>query len=291
MRRFLDLHTHSLFSDGTLKPAQIIELAESKRLAGIALTDHDTTEGLSAARTAARKFPSLKFVPGVEISARFPGRMLHIIGLGIDEKAPVLQASLQRLREARNERNPKIIDRLQSFDLDITMAEVLATARKMRGGRTEQIVGRMHIAETLRQKGFVKTTREAFDKYIGEDAPGYVDKECMSPREAVAAIRSAGGVAILAHPVHLNYRNTAQLEQIIREMVAIGLEGIEAYHGDHSPEQVRLYLQIAMKHKLLVTGGSDFHGSAKPAATLGRPRVPLSVVIGHPLGEKLLGGD
>ena len=287
MRRFVDLHTHSVASDGSLPPEEIVRLAEAKRLAAVALTDHDTVAGLGPARKAASEFPSLQFVAGVEISARFPTGTMHIMGLGIDESSPELRETLERLRAARNQRNPKLVARLQRLKLEITMDDVLAVAKDVRGGRGGQIVGRMHIAETLRRKGYVKSAKEAFAKYIGLGCPAYVDKERLSPRQAIAAIRAAGGVAILAHPVHLNCRNRAELERVMRELIAAGLEGIEVYHTDHTVDQTRLYLELACRYHLLVTGGSDFHGAAKPEAMLGRPRVPMASLVASGLAERL----
>ncbi len=229
-----------------------------------------------------------RFIPGVEISAKFPTGTLHILGLGVDEEASGLRGMLDGLREARDERNPRIIARLRQLGLEITMGDVRAAARAMRGGRSEPVLGRMHIAEALRCTGCVKSTAAAFDRYIGDGGPAYVDKERLSPRQAISAIRSSGGIAVLAHPAQLRCANRAQLERTVRELVDAGLGGIEVYHSDHAPDQVRLYLRLARRYGLTVTGGSDFHGASKPGVRLGRPRVPLAAVAAGPGAEKLL---
>ncbi len=288
MRDFVDLHTHSTASDGALRPDELVELADKKRLAAIALTDHDTTEGLPAAIIAARKYPELHFIPGVEISAQFPGGALHILGLGIQEDSAGLQEILRRLREAREQRNPKIIAKLQQLGLDIDISDVRAAARDIRAGEERQIIGRLHIAEALRRKHLVSSNTEAFAKYIGARGAAYVDKERLSPSSAIAAIREARGVPVLAHPAQLNCGNRAQLERIVRELISLGLEGLEVYHTDHTPQQTRGYLDLCRRYELLPTGGSDFHGLTKPEGALGRPRVPISIIADAPFAKGLL---
>jgi len=288
MRRFVDLHTHSTFSDGVLSPEELVRRAEGKRLAAIALTDHDTTGGLARARAAAADLPNLQFIPGVEVSAKFPGGTLHILGLGIDEHAGPMSALTERVAASRRQRNPKIIARLQQLGLDITMDDVTATANSRRTEAAEaEIVSRLHIAETLRRKGHVRTTDEGFRRFVGTGAPGFVEKERPAPRRVIAAIRESAGVAVLAHPPQLNYANRAQLERILRDLIGDGLNGLEVYHTDHSPEQVRLYLDLARRFDLAVTGGSDYHGPAGAEAALGRPRVPVAAVAGE-LAERYL---
>jgi len=275
MRRFVDLHTHSSASDGQAAPAELVQMAEARRLAAVALTDHDTIEGLPAARQAAHACPSLRFVPGIEVSANLSGGSLHILGLGIDETAPSIQNLASRLRRARTDRNPKIVDNLQALGLDVTMDDVFAAAG---GSADAHVVSRVHIAQALLRKGCVRSVAEAFEKYIAKGRPAYVERRRLDPPETVAAIHGAGGVAVAAHPVQWNCRNRAQTERIVRSLIRAGLDGIEAYHSDHSPQQTRQYLDLARRFGLGVTGGSDFHGPAKPHVKLGRPRVPLAVL-------------
>ncbi|MGC9453466.1 MAG: PHP domain-containing protein [Phycisphaerae bacterium] len=276
MRRLVDLHTHSTCSDGQYEPAEVVRLAERTRLAAVALTDHDTLAGIPEARRTACELDELRFVAGIEVSAKFPNGTLHILGLGIDEQAPSIVRLARRLREARNARNPRMIRRLQDMGVRVSLDDVRLVAGA-EDSDENRIVGRLHMAETLRRKGFVATTREAFDRYVGRDAPAYVDKEKMDPAETISAIREAGGAAVLAHPVQLGVADN-ELEPLVRSFMDAGLNGIEAYHSDHNPSQVRSYLELADRLGLFVSGGSDFHGSAKPHAALGRPRVPLSMV-------------
>ncbi len=280
MRRFVDLHTHSTASDGMADPAELVRLADEQGLAAVAITDHDTTAGLAEAQAAAENFPELQFIPGAEVSAQFPNGVLHILALDIDPQAPALTNLLEQLRQARRQRNPQIAERLRSLGMEITLADAEAIAGQA------GVVGRLHFAMAMQQKGFVKTLGEAFGRFIGDGGPAFVDKERISPRDAIGAIRQAGGVAVLAHPKQLHCTNDAQLERILREFISHGLNGIEAYHSDHDIRQTRLYLDMAIKHNLTVTGGSDFHGSCKPNVTLGRPRVPLAALSGQ-LAEKI----
>jgi len=288
MRRYVDLHTHSTASDGSLTPSELVRQAVACRLPVMALTDHDTTEGLAEARQTARQSHGIKFIPGVEISARSATGTLHILGLGIDENCDELLSVLQELRLARRRRNPRIIARLQELGIDVTMADVLEVVGLTGVRPSERIVSRLHIAEAMRRRGYVSDLDEAFAKFIGNGGPAYVDKERLAPRRAIQAIRSAGGLAVLAHPVQLGCRNSAQLERVVRELVSAGIQAIEAYHSDHTPHQTKLYADLAARLKLAVTGGSDYHGKAKPNVALGRPRVTFSQVFNHPLARQLL---
>jgi len=276
MRRFVDLHTHSTASDGSLSPEKLVALAARKRLAAMALTDHDTIDGLAAARAAARRYPRLRFVTGIEVSAQPPSGTLHILGLGIDEKSRPLLELAEFLRAARARRNPEIIARCRRLGLNIHMDDVLAAAAAC--GSPQEVISRLHIAKALRKNRCVRSMQEAFDLYLARGGAAYVERERMSPGDTIAAIRAAGGLAVLAHPVQLNYGDLAQLERIVRELIDYGLEGIEAYHSSQGGRRVRQYLELAERFGLAVTGGSDFHGSGKPNVLLGRPRVPMSVI-------------
>lgn len=276
MRRFCDLHTHSRASDGSLAPAELIELAERKRLAGVALTDHDSLAGLKEAARRAEAFPSLTFIPGIEVSAVFPRGTLHILGLCIDPASAAAARLAEQLRQSREARNPQMIARLRQLGLDITLEDVIAQAGSADPDR--RIVGRLHMAAALVAKGHARDVPDAFARYIGLGGPAYVDKERMTPAEVIAAIHDAGGLAVLAHPVHLEYDNFAECERIVRSFVHAGLDGIEAYHSDHRDVDTRFFLDLARRLGLVVTGGSDFHGAAKPAVKLGRPPVPAAVM-------------
>jgi hypothetical protein len=281
-RRFCDLHTHSTASDGTYVPGEVIDAAERLSLAAVALTDHDTTAGLEAAAERAKAYPDLLFIPGIEVSARWPGGTLHILGLGVEAASRELLELTDYLRDCRDRRNPEMLRRLRDQGIASDMDDVRACLPDRKGAGPD-IVSRVHIAEALRRKGVVKDRREAFERYVGQGAPAYVEKERLSPGRAIGAIRDAGGTAVLAHPVQLRTSNHAQMERALRELRDAGLGGIEVYHSDHSPERTRLYLDLAKRFGLGISGGSDFHGFGKPDVLLARPRVPVSVV-----GEELL---
>jgi len=286
MRQFVDLHTHSTASDGSLAPAKLIAAAERRRLAAIALTDHDTFDGLAEAQHAAERFPNLTFVPGVEVSARPPSGTLHILGLGIDPASRPVQELAEFLRHSRDERNPRIVARLQALGLAIDMDDVLAAAE--RAGSARKIISRAHIGQALLDKKLVRNRQEGFDRYLKRGAAAYVDRRRHTPRQTLRAIRDAGGIAALAHPVQLACDNLAQLERILRQLMDCGLEAIEVYHSDHTPLQTGRYIRLAKKLGLAVTGGSDFHGGIKAHAKLGHPRVPLAA-LDSALAERLLG--
>jgi hypothetical protein len=293
LERFVDLHTHSSASDGALSPAQLVGLARRQGLAGLALTDHDTTAGLVEATEAARAV-GIGFVAGVELSARYQPGVMHILGYGIDPGERTLSELLAWFRANRDERNPQMIRKLQDAGVEIEMADVLAVA----GGEpdadparpsAERSIGRLHIAEALRRRGHCRDHRDAFERFIGRGAVGYVAKAYRSPAEVIAAVRSAGGLAVLAHPSQLKCRNRSQLETVVRGLISHGLEGIEVYHSDHSPEQTRQYLDLARQLGLAMTGGSDFHGVSKPEISLGHPALPLAAVSDE-VGQRLWPG-
>jgi len=276
MRRFVDLHTHSTASDGTVRPAELISRADGASLAGVALTDHDTTEGVAEARAAAVGCPELRFVAGIELSVRFGGGTMHLLGLGIDEAAASLRKLADRVRAAREQRNGKILAKLQQMGVAIEMSDVLAAAG--RADAAGGIVSRVHIAQTLCRLGCAATLEEAFARYIGSEAGAYVAKWRPEPADAIGCIRDADGAAVLAHPSQLGCGDGDRLARIVRSLIDAGLEGIEVYHPEHSDEQTRGYLELARRFDLLAAGGSDYHGSIKPHVRLGHPRVPVSVL-------------
>jgi hypothetical protein len=277
MRRFVDLHTHSTASDGACEPDEVVRLAEARRLAAVALTDHDTLDGVARATEAAREFPRLRFITGIEVSARFTPGTLHILGLGIDPAAAALRGIIEQLLQARVERNPRIIAKLQALGMGIGMEDVQAAALA-ETHPNKRVFGRLHIALALARKGVVAGVREAFDRFLDKGRPAYVEKERLAPAEVIGAIRAAGGAVVLAHPVHLECANRSELERVVRSFMRSGLDAIEVYHSDHDDRQTRMYLDLARRLGLGITGGSDFHGANKPGARLGRPRVPLGVI-------------
>lgn len=287
-RRFVDLHTHSTASDGSLPPAQVILAAEGRKLAAVALTDHDTIAGLEAASRAAAGL-EVKFVPGIEVSARWPGGTLHLLGLGIDPFGEGIRKLSAGMLQARSDRNPRMLARLRELGIAVEMSDLLAMKGPPGGAGAEGVVvGRLHMAQLLVARGAVRTVKEAFDRYLGPGGAAYVDKERLDPRDVIAAIKSSGGLAVLAHPVQLGCANAAQLQRVVKDFADLGLDGIEAYHTDHDDRMTRRCMDLARQFGLGVTGGSDFHGQGKPEATLGKPPVPVAVLTER-FRQRLLG--
>ena len=270
----IDLHVHTTASDGTLTPTEIVKYAMSKNLRAIAITDHDTVDGLEEAVDTANLL-NFEVIPGIEISVEYKGSEMHILGYYLDYKAPKLLSTLARLRDFRNDRNPRIISKLQELGCKISLAEVAAEA----GGR---VIGRPHIAAALFKKGYVSSKQEAFDKYLAFGQAAYVKKERLQPQEGIALILEAGGIPVLAHPLFLPEVGCAQLAELVKKLREYGLQGIEAYYPGHSPQDTGEYVRIAEKHGLLVTGGTDFHGANKPEIELGSGtgglQIPYSLV-------------
>jgi len=279
---YVDLHTHSTASDGTLSPTDLMRAAKAADLAGIALTDHDTGNGLKEAAAEAARL-GIRFVPGIEISADYPSPgQLHILGHFIDPDSPGLPKMSKILLDARNERNPKIIARLNQLGCNITMAQVEAIAREKVPPGTPVVIGRPHIAEALVRANCVASLKQAFEVYLGTTGSAYFPKERLSPRQAIECIHDAGGLATIAHPVHLKADNPAHLATIVNHLAEAGMDGIEVWHSDHDERMSALVLDLAKRYNLLPTGGSDFHGSPKPDVVLGRGkqnvRVPVDVL-------------
>ena len=262
----IDLHIHSTASDGTCTPEQILKTASELELGAIAITDHDTVKGVGDALQAGIP-DGLKFVTGVEISAAPPPSLslsgsLHILGYDFDVTHGELNRSLGILQNARKNRNPKIIERLNHMGFEITLDDVRCEAEPCQ-------LGRPHIARAMVRKKMAGSINEAFDRYLGKGQPAYVDKYRMPHDEAIAAIRAAGGVAVLAHPVLLNLPDAAATEALVRELHALGLQGLEVYYPQHSPAQTACYRDLARRLGLLMTGGSDFHGAINPDIQIG----------------------
>jgi len=267
--RSIDLHIHSTASDGTFSPCEILALATKLNLAAIAITDHDTIDGSKDAID--KGIPSeIKFLTGVEISAAPPlsfscSGSIHILGYSLRLNDPVLNQTLYTLQMARKNRNPGIIERLKNIGFDISIEEVTELAGS---GQT----GRPHIARLMTEKGFAGSINEAFDKYLGKGKPAYVDKYRIECDEAIKIITGAGGIPVLAHPSLINIYNDKGLEDLVAALKEMGIKGMEVYYPEHSKAQVSCYMKLAKKHKLLITGGTDFHGSLKPDISMGSGR-------------------
>lgn len=264
----IDLHLHTTHSDGSFSTRDVMTFAKQAGLTALAITDHDIVEGIAEA-TAIGAELGIEVVPGVEISSRLGGSELHILGYFLNWTDPLLAQRLSTLRDSRHTRNPKIIQRLNELGIPMTYEEVRALAG------TES-VGRPHIARLLMEKKFVTSAKEAFDRYLANGRPAFVDRELPEPVEAVQWIREAGGVPVLAHPTWV--RTSADgLRTLVRELKAAGLGGIEVHYSTHTPSQTTEYLELAKQCDLLVTGGSDFHGVTKPDIEVGIGRGQLKV--------------
>lgn len=265
----IDLHTHTTASDGSLTSTELIRRAMSKELAAIAVTDHDCVDGIEEALAEGRRH-GIEVIPGLEISAEFDRGTMHILGFFVDWKKEPLQRRLFELQEARRLRNPKITKKLQEQGLEITYEEVVAASG---GGQ----VGRPHFAKVLMQKGYVASMEEAFEKYLKRGAPGYMEKFRFSPKEAIAMIHQAGGVAVLAHPFTLGLKTIEMEENLMADLTQAGLDGVEVYYSTNTPADTIHYLKLCEIYGLLPTGGSDFHGAHKPGIDLGVGKGDLRV--------------
>jgi len=257
----IDLHTHTTESDGTDSPAELVALAVQVGLEALAITDHDTMAGYEKALEPSRS-AGLDLLCGIELSTRFRGRTVHLLGY-FPHGAPAAPFSewLRELQQSRVDRNRRMADRLQSLGIPVTLEEVERKGKSM--------AGRPHFARVLMEKGYVSSIQQAFTEYLDESAKGYVERQEADFAEAVALIQESGGVASIAHPIRLQRNATEPLRDTIAGMQAAGLRALEAYHSDHSASDVRCYETLAGEFGLGITGGSDYHGQNKPNIRLG----------------------
>ncbi len=246
-----DLHTHSNRSDGTLRPAEVMVLAAQRDLAGVALTDHDTFDGLEEAAAAASEL-GLDFVPGVEFSAEYDGASLHILGYWVDPEDAAIEAELLRLTATRFRRGEMIVEKLHELGFDISIERVRELARG-------DAIARPHIAQAMVEAGIVADEKAAFDRYIADDGAAYVPKHALPPMEALRLIGDAGGVCVLAHPGMWRGNDTVP-DELIEEMATAGMVGLEVQHPDHDDEMRARYAGMAERLGLVATAASDCHG-------------------------------
>ncbi len=263
-KRFADLHLHSTLSDSTFTPEEVIERARKAGLSAVAITDHDCVDAIEPALKIAKLY-SIELIPAVELSSENKEDEVHILGYFIDWRDKWLLDKLDKMRICRIERVKKIVEKLKNHDIDINIDEIFALS----GCGS---VGRLHIAQIMLKRGFVPDIKEAFRKYIGNNAPCYVSKFKLSPAEAIKIVHRAGGIAILAHPVVLKG------ESVLCSVINDGINGIEVYHPDHSHADTIYFLKFAASHKLLVTGGSDCHGFGKERVLIGSVKIPYELV-------------
>lgn len=276
--RPIDLHAHTNRSDGSLRPAALVALAREVGLSALAVTDHDTTSGFDEAVEAGRSL-RVEILLGVEITARHPGRAMHLLAYGFDRREKAFVEMLEEIVRGRELRNPRILDKLAALGVPVTMAEVRAEA----GG---DIVGRPHIAAALRKRGYVPDTKAAFTLYLKDGGPAFVAAESLEPHEVIAIVRGAGGTTVVAHPKQLRCETTTAYGALVARLASQGLGGVEVDHPSQKPEERAVFRRLAAEHGLVASGGSDFHGAAKPDIRLGTG--DGTIAIGYETYEALL---
>lgn len=258
---FVDLHVHTTASDGTLSPTEVVKYGVEKNLSVIAITDHDTISGIEEGMKAAENEP-ITVVPGIELACMYQKREIHMLGFFVDWKDEIFVKRLADLRQNREKRNEKMIEKMQRDGIPVTM-------EKLRFEEEDTVITRAHFARFLEQEGYVKSKNEAFEKYVGIHCPYYIPREYIDPKEAISWIHQAKGMAFLAHP-YLYHFSEYQVKTMIKDLKEMGLDGIEAYHSTAGIGQTGILRQYAREHELLISGGSDFHGANKPDVDLGR---------------------
>ncbi|HVB75532.1 MAG TPA: PHP domain-containing protein [Ktedonobacteraceae bacterium] len=267
MTNYIDLHTHSTASDGIYSPTELLGRAHEVGLRVLALTDHDTTDGVEEAAKAAAAL-DIDFIPGIEINTDVSGGEVHVLGYFPEFQRPAFQVVLKVLRDARERRGQRIVELLNEQGINVSWERVREIA--------QGAVGRPHVAKALLEAGYVQTIGEAFDKYIGSTCPAYVPRYRLTPDDAVRLIASANGLPVIAHPVDLPGLN--QLRDWLPELCAAGMVGLETYYGSYTEEQEQALRALADQYQLIPTGGSDFHGPGMHPTPLGGRHVPYQAV-------------
>ena len=248
----VDLHLHTTYSDGRLTPTQLVDLVARRGLRVVAITDHDSTEGLAEALEAAKRHPTLTIIPGIELSADIPGNEVHVLGYFVNYFDTGFQQTLSEFREGRLDRGRRMVDNLEKLGISIDWERVLELSD---GGA----VGRPHIAQAMVEKGYITYPQEAFERYIGRNGPAYAERPKLTPGDAVRMILGVGGLPVLAHP-----REVDNLESVLPELTGAGLVGMEAHYGDYLPAEVEWLSGIAARDGLVTCGGSDYHALGTP---------------------------
>lgn len=263
----VDLHTHSTASDGLYAPRELLRQAKEAGLDVLALTDHDTTDGIADAAQAAHDL-GIEFIPGVELNTDIGGGEVHVLGYFLELERPAFQSALKMLRDARVRRGQRMVEQLNEHGINISWERVREIA--------QGTVGRPHVARALMEAGYVKSIGEAFDTYIGKNGVGYVPRYHLTSLDAVRLIDSANGLPVIAHPLHLP--GLATLREDLPDLCAAGMVGLETYYGPYTPEDERKILALADEYHLIPTGGSDFHGPGIHPTPLGGRHVPYTAV-------------
>ncbi len=261
----IDLHIHTTASDGIFTPSQVVEMAKEVGLTAIGITDHDTMGGVEEALKRGSEL-GLEIVPGIELNTDYKDREIHVLGYYLDYRDSALQIMLRDLQDTRINRAKKMVDKLNQLGVNISYERVLEIAG-------EGSVGRPHLAQAIVEQGFAVNWEEVFARYIGKDCPAYVPRTRLTPFSAVELILEMRGIPVLAHP-GLN-----DIDEIIPELIQVGLRGIEVFHYEHTLEDQERYLKIAQTNGLLITGGSDFHGPARSPLELGDLKLSTEYLI------------
>ena len=268
----IDLHTHSVKSDGSMTPSELVRHAKEAGLATISLTDHDGVSGVAEAAAEGQKI-GLEVVPGIELSVQSKAET-HILGYYIDIAHPALTKKLEEIRQVRVQRNYQTLENLNKLGFDITMEEARALA-------PNGLVARAHFARLMAQKGYTKSVKEAFDLYLSNGKPGYSSIQLLTPEEGIGLIKEAGGLAFAAH-LHHNKMEDDELVPFLKRLKEVGLDGVEGYYTEYTPEMQEKYQRMARELSLAVSGGTDFHGAMKPhiqiGTGMGNLRIPYSVL-------------
>ncbi len=260
----VDLHLHTTVSDGRLTPEQLVELVAKGGVRVAAVTDHDITDGLERAWEAAKAYPQLTIIPGVELSTDIPGNEVHILGYCLDYRDPDFQASLLRFRHSRVDRAQGMVARLAELGMPLEWERVQQIAG-------EGAIGRPHIARAMIEKGYISRLQEAFDQYLGRNGPAYVERDKQTPQEAIQLVVKARGIPVLAHPGQLN-----ELDDLLDTLKGAGLEGMEVFYAEYAPTVIQELEALALRHDLLPCGGTDYHAN-------GTPGEPIPGDLGPPL--------
>lgn len=265
----IDLHVHSTASDGSYSPDKVVELAHNAGLRYFALTDHDTVDGVAQAINKAKEYHDLDVIPGIELSCYYIKREIHIVGLYVDYKDEHFLCELKKLKQAREERNQKMVQNFVDAGIPLTMEELLH-------GNPNSVITRAHFARVLVEKGICKTKNEAFDKYLGIGCPFYLPKPKVTTEHVMKLITDAGGTPILAHPYSYKFDQN-EVNTLLDTLIPLGLGGMECYYSTYDDGQIQELRSIALSKNLLVSGGSDFHGAVKPDISIGTGRNNLCI--------------
>ena len=271
MSKTIDLHTHSYCSDGSMSPTQLVLHAKEQGLSAIALTDHDTVAGLPEARRAARDC-GLELINGIEFSVIAEKGETHILGYFIDDSDPLLLSVIDELMEDRRSRNRMVSENLKKLGMPVSVEEARAEANS-------EVIGRAHFAKVMVKKGYVGSVKEAFDRVLSPGQPGFFPSLRAQAHQAIEWIRHAGGIAVAAH-LHHTQRQGDELEAFIRELKGYGLQGVEGYYSEYTPQQHQEFCDLAKKLDLVITGGTDFHGQMKPHIAIGKGFGGLEIPYG-----------